>query len=182
MRGRQWTAESIALLRKLWSDGATAVVIADRLGGISRSAVLGKVFRLRLHIDDAAVSAQRQHNAPANQPAVTPARRRRSGARNRRAQAAPPRAVQRKTLFELSNNTCRWPHGRPGSERFFFCGALEADLEKGIPYCARHMRRAYPGFASPAAGGAMSAGGARRPSSAPIRVDLRSLLLTPRAL
>jgi hypothetical protein len=51
---------------------------------------------------------------------------------------------QYKSLLELTNITCRWPHGRPGTDRFFFCGAPEADLERGIPYCARHMQRAYP--------------------------------------
>jgi hypothetical protein len=58
--------------------------------------------------------------------------------------ASPPDAVSsHKTLFELTNNTCRWPHGRPGSRAFFFCGAAGADLERGIPYCEPHMRRAY---------------------------------------
>jgi GcrA cell cycle regulator len=57
-------------------------------------------------------------------------------------------AKRGKTLLELTNNTCRWPHGRPGTEKFHFCGAPEADLERGIPYCARHMRRAYPMFES----------------------------------
>ena len=33
MRSEPWTVERMALLRKLWSEGATAVVIADRLGG-----------------------------------------------------------------------------------------------------------------------------------------------------
>ena len=126
MRSEPWTVERIALLRKLWSEGATAVVIADRLGGISRSAVLGKIFRLRLHTADAAISAQGQSVAAVQADAtVVPARRRRSGARNKRTQPVPPNIVQRKTLLELTNNTCRWPHGQPGTERFFFCGALE---------------------------------------------------------
>jgi len=43
-----WTAERIDLLKKLWAEGETATVIAGRLGGLSRSAVLGKIFRLRL--------------------------------------------------------------------------------------------------------------------------------------
>src|SRR5580692_4715092 len=42
-----WTRERIALLKKLWADGETATAIAARLR-MSRSAVLGKVFRLRL--------------------------------------------------------------------------------------------------------------------------------------
>ena len=46
MRGI-WTRERIALLKRLWTDGETATAIAAQLR-MSRSAVLGKVFRLRL--------------------------------------------------------------------------------------------------------------------------------------
>lgn len=184
MRGQSWTVERVALLRKLWGEGETAVAIADCLGGMSRSAVLGKVFRLRLPVVDGAADAKRKPAALTDQvdKAASPARRRRSGVRKNRAQAAPTKTTQRKTLLELTNNTCRWPHGRPGTEKFFFCGAPEADLEKGIPYCARHMRRAYPAFASPTTAVTTSSGGARAASSAPSRVDLRSLLLSPRVL
>lgn len=146
MRGKSWTAERIALLKKLWADGETAVVIASRLGGMSRSAVLGKVFRLRLHTDDAANSRPKQKAAAdvGSSEIKAPARRRRSGEHRKRLHPAPAAGRQHKTLLELTNNTCRWPHGRPGTDKFFFCGAPEADLEHGIPYCARHMRRAYP--------------------------------------
>ena len=53
------------------------------------------------------------------------------------------RASTRKSLFQLTNHCCRWPHGRPGTKNFFFCGAGGADVENGQPYCAEHMRRAY---------------------------------------
>jgi GcrA cell cycle regulator len=189
MRGQSWTLERIALLRKLWGEGETAVTIADRLGGMSRSAVLGKIFRLRLPVADVTAAAQSKPAALTNRAdaAASPARRRRSGVRKKQAEAAPTKTIQRKTLLELTNNTCRWPHGRPGTDRFFFCGAPEADLAKGIPYCARHMRRAYPAFASPSfaspsAGAATPSRRANAPSSPQNRVDLRSLLLTPRTL
>lgn len=52
-------------------------------------------------------------------------------------------ARQGKMLHELTNRCCRWPYKRPGTERYFFCGVEEADLEAGIPYCPRHMERAY---------------------------------------
>ena len=48
MRGDLWNDERIELLKRLWAEGATADLIAAQLGGISRSAVLGKIFRLRL--------------------------------------------------------------------------------------------------------------------------------------
>ena len=43
MPAESWTREQIDLLRQLWNEGLTAAAIAARLGGLSRSAVLGKV-------------------------------------------------------------------------------------------------------------------------------------------
>jgi GcrA cell cycle regulator len=43
-----WTDERVALLKQLWTDGLSASQIADRLGGVSRNAVIGKVHRLKL--------------------------------------------------------------------------------------------------------------------------------------
>ena len=56
-----------------------------------------------------------------------------------------------KRLFELTNDSCRWPHGQPGTKAFHFCGAPGADLEGGRPYCERHARRAYVGHRKTAA-------------------------------
>lgn len=144
MPGESWTAERIDILRSLWAEGATAVAIGARLGGVSRSAVLGKVFRLRLRAGGAADKTPPQAKAREHGALTAPARRRRPRQYAKRSQPVPVIERRHKTLFELTNNTCRWPHGRPGTDRFFFCGAPEADLERGIPYCAQHMRRAYP--------------------------------------
>ena len=43
-----WTGDRIELLRQRWADGISATQIAAELGGVSRSAVLGKVHRLGL--------------------------------------------------------------------------------------------------------------------------------------
>src|SRR5580700_11710682 len=147
MRGI-WTRERIALLKRLWTDGATATAIATQLR-MSKSAVLGKVFRLRLRPAAKATAAAARRNAAAvgrrrrgrlpTKPQVTPA-----------VPAAPvapaaPAMTSGKTLFELTNHSCRWPHGQPGTKTFHFCGVPGADLEGGRPYCERHMRRAYVG-------------------------------------
>ena len=71
MRG-VWTRERIALLKKLWADGETATAIATRLR-MSKSAVLGKVFRLRLP------TAVKATAAAARRAAATVGRRRVSG-------------------------------------------------------------------------------------------------------
>lgn len=43
-----WNSERIELLKKLWAEGHSASRIAARLDGLTRSAVIGKVHRLRL--------------------------------------------------------------------------------------------------------------------------------------
>jgi GcrA cell cycle regulator len=151
-RGRRmrWTAERVDLLRRLWAAGETAAAIGDRLGGMSRSAVLGKVFRLRLDVAHSGKATRKQRRAAAFAPgagAAPIARRRRSPKRSHQSPSSLNTAARHKKLLELTNNTCRWPHGRPGTEKFHFCGVPEANLERGVPYCARHMRRAYPMFA-----------------------------------
>jgi GcrA cell cycle regulator len=137
MPGNAWTDDGVTLLRKLWAEGATAAAIGRRLGGLSRSAVLGKIFRLRLNGEGG--GRGRSEQAPKQRDAL--GRRRRRQPRQRSAARPPPKPAERLTLLELTNESCRWPAGRAG--RFFFCGVAEADLQRGIPYCPRHMRRAY---------------------------------------
>lgn len=153
MRRQAWTSERLELLRRLWAEGKTAPAIGARLGGLSRSAVLGKVFRLR-RAGLAAAAAKRRHQdqdsagaSPAAGIAAPPARRHRSPAQAKppRQAAALPARLRGKSLLELTNHSCRWPHGRPGSKNFFFCGADGADLERGMPYCPQHAQRAYVG-------------------------------------
>ena len=43
-----WTEERIERLKTMWAEGATASEIADKLGGVSRNAVIGKAHRLGL--------------------------------------------------------------------------------------------------------------------------------------
>ena len=171
MRAAQpWTDERVETLKRLWKKGITAQSIAQRLGGVSRSAVLGKVFRLRLDAAGAAAlpckekpddsDATRAHLTDLNcsaDPLVSDALP---------ASPPPPARKRGKSLFELTNESCRWPHGRPGTARFFFCGAPGADFDLGMPYCAHHAQRAYardPGGAAGANAAALP------PTDAPAR-------------
>jgi GcrA cell cycle regulator len=47
---------------------------------------------------------------------------------------------QRRTILELTEDTCRWPIGDPSSADFFFCGG---HAMSALPYCAYHSRVAY---------------------------------------
>ena len=53
-----WTDERVELLKQLWTEGHSASQIADRLGGVSRNAVIGKVHRLKLESRAKAPTAQ----------------------------------------------------------------------------------------------------------------------------
>src|SRR5690348_9227335 len=46
----QWTPERVTLLTKLWIEGYSASDIANRIGNLTRNAVLGKVHRIGLAI------------------------------------------------------------------------------------------------------------------------------------
>ena len=43
-----WTDDRVATLTKLWNDGLSASIIAQRIGEVTRNAVIGKVHRLGL--------------------------------------------------------------------------------------------------------------------------------------
>jgi GcrA cell cycle regulator len=64
-----WTEERIERLKKMWHDGATASEIADKLGGVSRNAVIGKAHRLGLEARPSPVKPGEEGAAPAAKPA-----------------------------------------------------------------------------------------------------------------
>jgi GcrA cell cycle regulator len=149
-----WTDERVELLKKLWSDGLSASQIAAELGGITRNAVIGKVHRLGLsgRAKAASSAAPRQRKARSSTHML---RIGRSAIRGNTALAhayeieaeVTPELIeniipigQRRTILELTEQTCRWPIGDPGSTEFFFCGG---NTIAGLPYCAYHSRVAY---------------------------------------
>lgn len=149
-----WTDERVELLKRLWSDGLSASRIAGELGGITRNAVIGKVHRLGLsgRAPSPSASAPRQRKA---RPPSQMLRIARAAVRGNTALAqvyeidaeVEPAVVdniipmpQRRTILELTESTCRWPVGDPGSGDFFFCGG---NTLGNLPYCAHHARLAY---------------------------------------
>jgi GcrA cell cycle regulator len=149
-----WTDERVELLKKLWSDGLSASQIAAALGGVTRNAVIGKVHRLGLsgRAKSASSAGPRPRKARSSSHMLRMAR---ASIRGNTALAhayefdteATPELIdniipigQRRTLLELTEQTCRWPIGDPGSGDFFFCGGIPIG---GLPYCAYHSRVAY---------------------------------------
>jgi GcrA cell cycle regulator len=149
-----WTDERVETLKKLWADGHSASQIAAELGGITRNAVIGKVHRLglsgRAKSPSSAAPRPRKPRAGSQMLRVS-----RSSMRGNTALAhayeldiePEPQLIdnviplgQRRSLLELTEDTCRWPIGDPGAADFFFCGGPTIT---SLPYCAYHSRVAY---------------------------------------
>ena len=152
-----WTEERVELLRKLWIENFSASRIAAELGGVSRSAVLGKIHRLGL--------AEREKPTPPlnrqSKPRLPRSERRpwRPASIGNMALKLEPEfesemlvaseaqpfpcavpAARRLSVESLTESTCKWPIGDPRNEDFHFCG--HASL-KAPPYCEYHARLAY---------------------------------------
>jgi GcrA cell cycle regulator len=139
-----WNAARIERLCARWAQGLSAGTIASELG-TSRSAVLGKIHRLKL---PAPQSKQR--------PAHGGARGGQRGLRGRGMSALQKalRALDADgahpdsdkafgvpcSLLDLGASTCRWPVGTPGEPDFAFCGAAP---HPQYPYCLAHCLIAY---------------------------------------
>lgn len=154
-----WNDERIERLKTLWADGLSASRIAGELGGFShcgdggRSAVIGKVHRLGLAGRGRPIAAPKTPRPPRASTRKVKVVARAVGNRALEVhecdvyeppeeQAAIDNAIpleSRRTLLELTGDTCRWPVGDPGPD-LFFCGAQPID---GHPYCLRHFRAAY---------------------------------------
>lgn len=153
-----WNDERVELLKRLWGEGLSASQIAAELGGITRNAVIGKVHRLGLSGRVKSASPARPRKARTEAPPPrTSARPSTVGntalapafeALVESAPAPAPAPVmdnvvplgQRCTIMNLTESTCRWPTGEPGTASFYFCGARSAT---GMPYCTQHARMAY---------------------------------------
>jgi len=156
-----WNEERTATLRKLWLEGMSASQVARQLGGVSRSAVIGKVHRLGITVREVPT---RQRAAVRTAVRAQP--------RTRAVRDAAP--VQRSALrlieiaemaptaniLGLEIHSCRWPIGNPDSHDFGFCGREKT--ARGS-YCDEHARGAFRKLASPSEVKAWA-----RPLAAPI--------------
>ena len=146
-----WTEARVELLRTLWKEGLSASQIAERLGEVTRNAVIGKVHRLGLAARSSPQYRRASHGLP---------RGRRDGPRPVRPVAAKllrsPAPCRMSApvlafatadlvlgslglgLLDLTPTTCRWPFGDPRRDFEGFCGH-----EAVGPYCAGHARLAY---------------------------------------
>jgi GcrA cell cycle regulator len=162
-----WTDDRVELLKKLWTEGLSASQIAGRLGsGVTRNAVIGKVHRLNLTgraqppraTQPRAPRKQREPSLAGGRQGATPSMPTagshamkpmlRAEAQPRQQALPEPQPLRlvdlpkggRVTILHLSDKTCKWPIGDPGTEEFCFCGH---GPRAGSPYCEYHARLAY---------------------------------------
>jgi GcrA cell cycle regulator len=158
-----WTDERVDILKKLWAEGLSASQIANRLGGVTRNAVIGKVHRLGL--SGRTTTTRTTPSRPRRRAAPKQAVRSGGGGGARRTQgnlalkayyeADPDAEVERApapvhelvipvderaSILTLKESTCRWPIGDPGDNDFHFCGRHS---DPSTPYCEFHSRVAY---------------------------------------
>ncbi len=137
-----WTGERTDLLKRLWHDGFPAAAIADRLGQVTRNAVIGKVHRLGLAGRQA---KPRRAKRPANRlntagrrPEVLSRIPRAPAKRARKPKNLPklgPPPETQITVATLTPFTCRCPEGDPKHPDFHFCGRAKAPAGA---YCPHH--------------------------------------------
>lgn len=160
-----WSEERIALLKGMVAAGETAQEIADRLGDVSRSAVLGKCFRLGLQLSTPRGVSQRvavdrlRNRAPAKAPkpkteklpAAEPAPAPRPVVTEPEIDPTPkawpkPVGPDAVTLAELNPlRQCRMPLWAPHERGGLFCGKpVRAEGQSWCAACARLVYERRP--------------------------------------
>jgi len=146
-----WTDERVTLLRQYVAEGLSGGQIATMFGGvISREAVLGKCFRMRLELQSA--DAIRRRNPSWHSPVPTHAVRVRKVRLRPRAPIEaptvmdlapvelPPTEIETAgiSLFDIGQDQCRYPLNEttPISE-FLFCGLPIKHHD--CSYCPGHL-------------------------------------------
>jgi GcrA cell cycle regulator len=142
-----WSDARLTRLVELWNARLSAAQIARQLGqGLTRSAVVGKLFRMGLTRDCAERTAARADGA------------RESRRKQRAAQGRPfhPKAIPpprqppcpvrplMTDILDLRPSSCRWPYAVEAGTQF--CGHAK---QRGSPYCPDHHRRAYDAVLPP---------------------------------
>ncbi len=132
-----WSDEMTRTLKRMWDEGTSAKAIAKVLG-LKETAIYTKQRALGL-----SQRGLQGHNRRSSASAPVPARSRKFPD----PQQAPapdgndePESLNL-ALVDLTNKTCRWPHGEVGEEGFGFCGH---EIREGTPYCEFHAHVAYP--------------------------------------
>jgi GcrA cell cycle regulator len=136
---RWWTEERITELKARWLNQQSASEIAEAMGAPSRSAIVGKAWRLGLAGTKANSPTRRRANGATIIPVPRPPIVLRGPVKP---MVFKPQTPFRnpKRFIELKETECHWPgDGQPGPD--MLCCA--EPVVEGRPYCLTHCRIAY---------------------------------------
>lgn len=126
-----WTADEIAELRRLWTDGLLVREICQRMGR-SSGAVVAKIDRLGLK------SRSRESQSQAMRGECRAARTASPRLEKQRPTKEMVSGLICRTPFvELQAGQCKWPHG---DRDILFCAR---PTRNNGPYCSHHVQKAF---------------------------------------
>jgi GcrA cell cycle regulator len=148
-----WTDELTEQLTALFRQGLSCSKIASKIGGVTRNAVIGRLYRLGLRrgkmtarptLNEYILSPKKRNAGRRKNDFICgglPSRRTAPGASScqpiPRSQDGPePPSRPLVSLSELEPAMCRFPYGDPREPSFGFCG----EPNDGSPYCPEHHR------------------------------------------
>tara|TARA_Y100000590_G_C15514688_1_gene936790 strand:- start:522 stop:1013 length:492 start_codon:yes stop_codon:yes gene_type:complete len=134
-----WTDSKIQILRENWGT-MTASALAEKIGGVSRNAVIGKAHRLKLSSKiikrpKANSSINSNFDQKNNFQKRTRKVKFRSLLLDKNFEPA-----KNLSLEELTENTCKYMEGHPDESTASFCG--RKNVEK-FSYCPLHLIVVY---------------------------------------
>ena len=135
-----WNEKRIEILKENWGK-LTASAIAEKIGGISRNAVIGKAHRLNLSAKIKTRNVSNSFNAKkTNNEFQSPVKRGRKSKFKSLLIEKDFEPENPKQLEELDKNSCKWPIGHPDESSFYFCGRTSL---KDFSYCKLHLLYAF---------------------------------------
>lgn len=143
-----WTAERFEQVKSLWASGKSAKEIAQEIGGVTRSAVIGK-----LHRSGCAMREKGYRRPPKAKRKAYRRERSTYEILNRIFRKSSDLALPKEitppeflglTIFKLKQGQCRYPRGVQAP--YLFCGQ---PVQEGSSYCAychsmTHARQTEP--------------------------------------
>ena len=135
-----WDDNKIEILRENWGK-MTASALAEKIGGVTRNAVIGKAHRLNLSAKIKTRSTASNQNSKSGyvESKINSIKGRRSKFKSLLIEKdfEPENPKQ---LEELDESSCKWPIGHPDEKSFYFCGRSSL---KDFSYCKLHLLYAY---------------------------------------
>ena len=135
-----WTPKKESKLRELWGKGNTAGQIASIIGDVTRNAVIGKAYRLKLSEKFFSKNINTKQISQNPENVQQPERKTRRSKFKSLLLDKSFEPENPKSLEELHDEICRWPIGHPNEPNFYFCGRKSM---KDFSYCKLHVLYAF---------------------------------------